>query len=401
MTGSAFLLSIGVALTVQEPGTRLNSRVAQVGDEMITQVDLDRAIMMKLLRQGISSAVLEQLKRNKPGFSFQVLQELIEERLILQEAWRRAGGRKGGEREREKERDPRRRGRAQQREGYISERHVDSEIDRRIRELQGVEVANVHSHTDFYRHIKQTTGLSRGEIREEIRDALVIRKYLEETFYRGQDRFVSPNRSRRYYRTHLDEFTKPVQISFRQIYLESDRLSNPEVIRAIEQELEEGRQQGLEDADIFRELATKHSENFPRTPEERGRIWTYSFQDLQHLDPQIRRRVMSMREGEISPPTRSKQGIFYFYLVERVEGEPKSYEEAQRDIERNINVGRRRRTYTRFIDRLRQKTEIRVFFPGKSDPIGQEGTEDAPAGPRVQSPGETSPGSSALRSIRD
>ena len=383
-TAWTMVLAIGISLTAQETGTRLNSRVAYVGDDMITQVDLDRRILIEMHNSDMRLSQ-EEFKRRKPEYSRAVLELMINDRLILQEAWRKVGGKKKASKGQEKGRDPRT-GAPRAPRGYVTEEQIDHEIERRIRELRKVE-SGIHNKRDYYRYAKQTVGVSRKELRDRVRDELVIRRYLQQGYFSSIDPFVPPRQSRYYYRTHLEEFSKPIRLSFRRIFLVPDRRLTPILMKQIEDGFREGREKGRPDEEVFIELARDYSQDYP-TPEDRGKVWEKSYRDLQHMARPLQEQLSIMKVGDVSGPTPSKKGIHYIYLVDRVEGEPRSYDEAQKEIERKIILKRRERSYQRLIRNLRAKTDVKIFIPGDRYPI-DEGPADEKkvvkeaAGPRL------------------
>ena len=333
------LTAIVLLLPAQEDAARsLPGIVATVGNQPITQNELDRRIQRDLgVRMGAGD-----LQRSRVEEA--VLQDMIDELLILQEARRREGG---------ADRKAPRRGR-RERGGPVGEEDIDRHIERRIDELKrsGLPITSTQH---FYDLEKQRTGLDRDALREDIRTRLTIEAFLWEVPFRNIDPWVTPTQSRHYYQTHLDEFTNPVEVSFRQIFLQPDRFN----ALLAKQKIDDGLAAGVP----FEELAKQYSQDF-ENPEDRGAIITKTFAEIQHWEYPLPQALRSLEKGEVSDPIITRRAIHYFQIIDRVEGRPKPYEEAQQDIERKVLIARRLRQHKQLVDRLREKTVIRVFLPG-------------------------------------
>ena len=154
-------------------------------------------------------------------------------------------------------------------------------------------------------------------------------------------------------------------------------------MKVINEELEGIRQLEAqhEREDAFVRLAKRFSQE-SEAVEQRGILWRKSFEELKSWVHPIASKLRDLDEGTVSRPFLSERGWHYLFLIKRVEGKPKSYSEAQRAIEKKINISRRAIAYRRLLGRLRAKTVISISLAGdpKSEVEPNE-TEKAAAEP--------------------
>ena len=344
------LLGSILSASAQDPDPAVGDIVAIVGGDPVTTTELDRRIELKLVNGALSpNNVKFQLGLVREG----VLRGVIDELLILQEATRRVGGEGKDGAPDDPAGDLRKKAGEQSwaklARRYIGEREIEREIEERIKQL------DLRTKAEFYAFTKKTTEMNRREIHAAIRRQLTIRKFLSMFVYGTTDPFVSPQQLGQYYKKHLDEFTTPVEVSFRRITLNPDRdlLDN---VAKITQSFEEGVP--------FVEVARKYSQDY-QNPDLRGKLQTRSFDVIHQFAPAIAHALRTLRTGEISiPPVQVSSGhVYYFFVDDRVEGKPKPFEEAQPDIEKKLLLARREMAYRELIEKLRDKTVIKNFLP--------------------------------------
>lgn len=370
---------------ISEAPGRPGGIVAIVGSDPITQSELDRRIMLRLTDRGgrISPTAL---KEQKPALERAILDQMIDDLLILQAAWELGEsapdpGRPPQERKNPdgpKHRSGDARGARSLR--YVGEMAVDREIDSRLEKLRQNSV-NLSSREEFYRFMRQSVGLNRQEIRAFLADELAIRRFLWDQLWRFVDPFVAPRISKHYYSRHVQDFSRPVEVSFRQIFILPDRVNSFVAMKAIDE--------GLGRGEDFVELARKWSMDFDQ-PEDRGRVWKKSFEELESWRDPIPERLRTMEKGKIEGPIVTTGGVYFLRLEERIEGKPKPYEEVQQEIERAILAGRRERAYRQFIRRARERTAIQTYIEAGAgaDGAAPESTPEPADGEGVASGGD-------------
>ena len=167
---------------------------------------------------------------------------------------------------------------------------------------------------------------------------------------------MSPQDRRRYYARNKERFSSPVEIAVRQIFIRMKRLDARQAVAAVEQ--------GLEAGVDFGELAQQHDEAaVTGEPALAGRLRRVSVADLQHWLEPIPQTLVNMRAGEVSGRVATLRGYYYFKVEDVVRGEPKSFEDVQKDIQRQIVFERRVEARRKFLEELRGKIPIKEFLP--------------------------------------
>jgi parvulin-like peptidyl-prolyl isomerase len=321
----------------EAPGTSLTRRPGGIvaivgGDDVITQAELDRRVEQnRAVLSGTQPT--RAVERELVRLRFITLDNMINDRMILQLV----------KKEEEKEGM-----------SFVTEADVDAYVTRRVDELRE-KGSGITSAEDFYRMVREANGQDRLQFRRHIKDQMAISGYFRRKVIRTMDGAVSPEESKMYYKTHLDEFTQPVEISFRQIMIPKARDNAILRVEAVEKGLKEGLS--------FEELAKAFSEEaLLGSPESAGRLWKKSFEDLKAwLDP-IPSVLRSLKKGQISQRVETALDVRYFEVVDVVEGKPKPFSEAQEEIEDKIKERRNRSEIEGFIKRLRQKIPVEIYL---------------------------------------
>ena len=228
---TALLLVRTASLSGQnETPERAGGIVAVVGDTVITQTELDRRVAYG--RHQMSSDFPQPLVDwHRLERQHAILNRLIDEKLILHRV--RIIEKKTGK-------------------PYITDAHIDWWLDKQVKRLKE-EGYVAHSADDIYRIFRENYGMNRKETRAFHRDKMSIDTYMRREIYpKRVDRWVSPEESRYYYRSNIDQFTTPERISLRQIFIPRTRRDAQLAVEGIEQ--------ALKNAADFVELARTYSQ---------------------------------------------------------------------------------------------------------------------------------------------
>lgn len=328
--------------------------VAIVGDDIITRDELEKRLDWEIYKRVEGQGGL--LERERPRLLRQILEEMINQRVMVQEVRRKAGG-------------------AQ----VIPDLILDEQLERRVNEMPGVT-----SVEDYYQRITDLVGMTKEETREAFREELMVIKLLLEEVYPRHEKFVSPDEAKHYYRIHADEFTEPEEISYREIYLRDSR-----VVHLVIQKIQEG----IKNKVPFVKLAQEYSEDFSETA-ERGRLIKKTFKEVEQYLPPIRNALKTLKKGEIGGPIISGRSVHYLKLEDRKEGNPQRFEEVQEEIKDRIRYERKLLLERKFLEKLKRTTSVETFLPplpGERNPppAKAEGNKKAKdAKPKGDIPGE-------------
>lgn len=308
--------------------------VAIVGDEVITEAELERVVGPRRaqLAELYPPTVIERELGDLRRFA---LDRMIDDKLILQLV--------------RKEEEKLGRG------PLIPDAALDRQIELQVESLRR-KIPAIRDAEDLYRVVRERDGLSRDEYRKSLREQLMISAYIRQKVFQAFSRFVSPEEARIYYKAHIDEFTEPEEIAFRQILIKASREDAVARKKAVEE--------GLQAEIPFLDLAQAYSEEvYEGDADAAGRLWRKSYEELKSWREPIPRVLRSLGEGETSEAVRTVLGIQFFHVEEVVEGEPKSFAEAQKLIERKIRRDREQAELAAFIRRERANTSIQILLP--------------------------------------
>lgn len=334
----------------------LGGIAAIVGNKVITRAELkkqlDRRINEVIVRLKVSPAEINRRREEKL-----LLEKMIEGELTLQAAMDLAFGKDI--------------------ETVVSLELVMKFIDGEIANLQKTGYKRFSTRDDYFARHKSQFGNSREDVILKIREQIVRNDYLFRQVYPRIDRFISPAQSRAYYRSHREKFATPQAVEFQQIVFSADFNLN-EKVRLVNE--------GLAAGQPFGDLAVKYSEVHQAKPRLRARSATVMYSDLddyQHPIPQV---LKALGKGQVSGPHRAKTGIYFFRMVDIVKGKPRSYGEAQEQIERILLNERHQIARRQDLKHLREDSHIETFLgdavtsdSGKSPPGGSQKPRKTPA----------------------
>lgn len=296
---------------------RIDSVIAVVNDEVITMTDLQRSLI-PLVKQLKSSYVGEELMQKLREAEEAVLNQLIENKLILQTAVTL------------KENE----------ELKIAEKEL-------LKYIQ--EIVDRFPSREVFQETLKRENLSFDDFRQDCIDQLLVKKLVSMKV--SSKVFVSNKDIQDYYNLHISDFTTPSKITFSQIWLKKDTsdASKEELIKKIHKEL-------LEGAD-FKTLAVKYSEG-PHAFE--GGVWkdVEKGQFTKELDDVI----WVLSPGTISDiiETRVSYHILKIDVIEKPREIP--IEEVWNKIQNKIYFERAEELRKVWINELKDKAFIQINY---------------------------------------
>jgi parvulin-like peptidyl-prolyl isomerase len=322
-------------------GSAPSGIVAIVGDDAITRSQLDREVRQRM-RELEATYPLQIIEQERPKIVRGLLEDMIRENLILQEFRRTRSG---------KEKRP-----------EITDEQVQAEIADRIKKLKKRGILEVRDLEDYLELQRKTFNLGRDEVFKQIREDIMIKIHLWESVFRNVDRYVRPGELRHYYERNRSEFSTPIEIGYVQIFLLADGRAAA-IIEDIRKRLKEG--------EDFKPVARDYSQESAKGEPRRKPM-----EEINDWVPPIPETLRRMKVGEVAGPLRTEKGYHFFKLLDRVEGDPKGYEELLPELTERILTERRERVYTEYMKDLRARSRVEVFLPEAA-----EAPEEAPASP--------------------
>ncbi|MCM8812999.1 MAG: peptidylprolyl isomerase [Candidatus Omnitrophica bacterium] len=287
--------------------------VAIVNGAPITNTDVDELIA-PLFQQYKNSYQGDELKQKLAEARADILQQLIEDKLILQEAAKK-------KLKVEKE-----------------------EVERLIDELR----SNFPSSADFEAALKnQNTTL--GEVRKRYEEQLLIKKAVEVNVLSIVS--VSPKEINDYYDREKDRFQTPEQIRLRNIFLSTEENTAAE---AAEKKIYEIYDQ-LEQGAPFAELVEKYSEA-PNVVDG-GNMGTMQRGTLRK---EIEDAVFTLNIGAYSKPVRTPLGFYIFAVDEKIPPAVPPLEDIKNKIRQKIYQDKVRISLREWIAKIKASALIEV-----------------------------------------
>ncbi len=293
--------------------------VAQVNDDIITLSDLNRE--MAEVREDLATKYSgERLEEEIKKAEKDVLDALIQEKLLLQKAMEL---------------------------GFSA--NVDIQVAAFIEKLR--KENNIKDMQDFERVLNQQ-GKSLPGFREMIRKKIITDSLIQD--FVGSHITVLTAEIEKFYREHAREFTKPEEVTLSEIVIPVEDAEGEAQARA-----EEVRQQILK-GEPFAKLASQYSKG--RTASKGGSIGTYV---TGKLNPEIARAIANVKEDEITPALKTKEGYVIYRVDTRKAASLVPLEEVKQEIQTQLWRQKFNPELQRFVTQLKEDAYIQIFTETK------------------------------------
>ena len=323
---SALLLS-GVAAWAAPVSSDQNRIVAVVNDEVITQAEMHRALLPVYLQMQASLGP-EDLAKQMDEVREKVLSQLIDERIMLQEA-----------------RSPRP---VEVGKGKIGTPPVIEVSAAEVEELVKDAQKRFASPEEFEQAL-QEQNLTAEDLKLRFKDQITIRKLIGREIHSRLA--VSPSEVTAYYEAHKADFITPQAVQVATILIRPK--DNLDVARAESLAKDLYRQLG-QGADFY-DLARQYSDGF--NPSMGGRI---GLLEKGKNRKEIDGVLFDLKAGQISPVIKTPSG-FHLFLIESVRpARQADLSEAQSEIHDRLLSEKGSVRYTDWIAKLRADSYISV-----------------------------------------
>ncbi|MCB9800207.1 MAG: peptidylprolyl isomerase [Candidatus Omnitrophica bacterium] len=313
-----FLLTFSSFLYAQEHGQLLDRVIAVVNNEAITQSELD--VMLRPIYEDYKQEYKgEQLFKQLAIARQKLLNQLIEDRLVYQKA-----------KELEVKVDP---GLIEEHLEEFKQRFPDNETLEEALKMQGMTLGSIRDRFQRQEMIRQLHNM-------EVRSRVV----------------VSPTDLQKYFNDHPDEFSQQERVKVRSITIKKS-------IEAREKGLKDENawqmmneiQTKLKQGEPFEKLAKDHSED---TRAEEGGLSEWI--DRHTMIPAIDEIIFSLKPGEVSQAIETEMGLHLFQLVERQDGESKTFEEVREQIRTQLYNEKLEKRFNEWMEELKKSAYISV-----------------------------------------
>jgi parvulin-like peptidyl-prolyl isomerase len=321
VAGAALALALGAAgdALAGEDALAVNDAVvAVVNRQVVTQKDLfDRARgALARLDRNLSAAEGRAAARR---ILSDTLRTIVDEKLMVAEADRLLAANESFQKQ--------------------FEEHVKAAIEE-DRRKQGGEVP--------FREALRKQGLTYAQFEEQLRDT-IKQVFILDEFVR-RDLTVGPGEVLHYYKENPAEFTEPVRVKCRQIFIAVDATRTREEAR----KLADDAMALLKKEYDFATLAAKRSD---LRAQEGG---LYDFVPQGTFVKPVDELVFSLPAGEIGGPVEWDKGFTIVKVEERKPGRMKPFEEVQDAIEVKLVQQKRIQRYNALIRRLEEQNYVEI-----------------------------------------
>ncbi len=289
--------------------------VAQVNDDIITLSDLNRE--MADVRQELSSKYSgPQLEEEIKKAQKDVLDELIRQKLLLQ---------KGNEL------------------GFGA--NVDVQVSAF---LERVRKENKFKDMQELEKAAAQQGLSMPALRERIRRQIITEGVVQE--FVGSRITLLTQEIEKFYKDHAAEYTIPEEVSLSEIVIVSE--GNAAEAESKANEI----RQRLTQGEAFATLASQYSKG--PTAAKGGNIGSYQ---TAKLNPDIANAVANIKEGDITPVMKIREGFVIYRVDTRKPATTKPLDDVREEIRNRIWRQKFQPEYERFISQLKEEAYIQIF----------------------------------------
>lgn len=299
------LLFLMMHVNSVEGGVVIDRIVALVGQEIITQSDIDE------MRQSA------RLSGQTEVDAREILGRLIEERLILEEA------RKKGIR--------------------VSSAELEFA-------LQDIQTRNQFPNREVFKRAVISGNLIWSQYVADLEMQLLTLKLLGREA--GASTKVSEEALRSYYETHAEKFVLPPRIRLRRLLFRLPLTPTDEEQKQLEEKVDTVLLE-LSQGTAFEKLIERYNGSNKR----KGDL---GFLSKGELSSEIEKVVFSLNEGEVSPPVVMPTGVQFFKLVTREEGLRSPFEKVRQEIEGRLMMEKRQAFQTKWLNRLWEQTFVEI-----------------------------------------
>ena len=289
--------------------------VAVVNNEVVTQVELN-AILLPIYTQYKSTYSDEELLKKIDEAKKNILYQLIEDKLILQEAHK------------------------------IGMPATDEEVAERLEQIK-----SQFSSSQEFKSALASQGLTVVDLKEKYREQIMIKKMVNREVRSRVS--VTPIEIALFYEKNKDDFNLPAQVKVMTIMIrksEADPESNTDSlkkIKMIELKMAEG--------EDFTKLAREYSQD-PSAVDGGDMGYINKGQMMKKIDEVI----FSLQPGEISETIETPVGYHVFKIVEVKEAGAESFDEARMQIENYLFQEKAKERFDEWMTNLKENAYISV-----------------------------------------
>ncbi len=287
--------------------------IAVVNNEVITQSELDR-ILIPIYIQYKEIYNEEELAEKIDGARRELLSQMIEDKLILQEA---------------------------RKEGILAN---EEEIGKYINEIK-----NKFTNEEEFEEILASQNMSINSLKKKYAEQIKMKKIFERRV--RSKVVVLPTQVEEYYKGHLDVFEEPETVVLRTIVLKAEEPENRQVVLKKISDIKKR----LDGGENFEEMAREFSED--NSAIEGGLI---GYVKNGQLIEELNKEVFSLKPNEISGVIESDLGFHIFKIDEKISAHSRSFEQVSDEIRNMLYQQKVNQRFEEWLDKLKKDAYISI-----------------------------------------
>ncbi|MDD5072759.1 MAG: peptidylprolyl isomerase [Candidatus Omnitrophica bacterium] len=291
----------------------VNKILAVVNDEVVTETDLDAALGSSIeeLKKEFSG---DELKAKTEEVRKELLKQMIEDRLILQEAKK------------------------------YKINVDDFEVEQRLKDVK----SRFPSEDAFYSEVERS-GVSTDILKKRYKENIMMSKLVNQQV--REKIVVTPTEIESYYKKHSAELKAPESVHLFGIVIRFDAGSTEDDIKQKAEDVVKLAREGRD----FNELAKVYSQG--AKAQEGG---DFGIVERGQMRGDFENVIFVLKPGEISDPVKTDAGYFIFKVYEKKESYVRPLQEARSDIEDIIYRDKAQKRYQDWIEKLKRDAFIQV-----------------------------------------
>ncbi len=293
----------------------VNEIAVVVNDKVITQSEVNK-ILMPIYTQYKSAYSGEELLQKLQEARKNVLNQMIEDKLMLQEA---------------------------KKQGIeVSDEELEEKLN---------QVKSQFSNDEEFRQILKSENLTMLDLKEKYKEQIMIKKLINREVRSEID--ITPTGVFRYYQEHEEDFRIPAKIKVQTILIrktnetQSQSVNLKERIEKIYKELKEGTE--------FSKLAKEYSED--PSAEDGGNM---GYIKKGEMMAKIDKALFLLKVGEISDIIETKIGYHIFKVNDKKESIIKPFKEARTEIENLLFQKKAKARFKEWMEGLKENAYISI-----------------------------------------
>jgi peptidyl-prolyl cis-trans isomerase SurA len=314
LSGLMLIFSLGLSAQTK-PAKIVDRIVAQVNEDIITQSDLNRAMIG--IRQELADKYTgDQLQAELKKEENNVLEDLIRKRLILQKANELGMG-----------------------------SGMDVQVSAYIEQLR--KSNNIKDMDEFEKALQQQ-GMTLAGFRDDIKKEMIVSEVIG--YFVDSRVTILSEEIERYYKDHAKEYSTPEEVTLSEIVVLDTKDGQAETLA---NEYRKRIQQG----EAFTAMASQYSKGV--TASKGGGIGTYQ---VARLNKQIAEAILGVKAGDVSPVIKINEGYAILHVDERKASILRPFDDLLKSEIKNLLLQRRRTPeLERFMAQLKEDAYIQKF----------------------------------------